>query len=135
MILEKNQKSEARNGPNRSKKYIPTVPLRGAFCSAASGPADRRRTVPAAQSGPSLKNGCFIRNFFQFFKPKTTFLPNFLKPIYFQTEGPKKNLTSKKNLGVWYRSPGSSPPPGGPLQIVVNFEGTLMLTAPKALDT
>ena len=36
--------------------YIPTVPLRGAFYSAASGPADRRRIMPAAQLAPSLKN-------------------------------------------------------------------------------
>ena len=36
--------------------YIPTVPLQGAFYSAASGPADRRRIMPAAQLAPSLKN-------------------------------------------------------------------------------
>ena len=38
------------------KKYIPTVPRRGAFYSAASGPADRRRIMSAAQLAASLKN-------------------------------------------------------------------------------
>ena len=54
--LKKSQRSEVRNGSTRVKKYIPTVPLRSAFYSAASGPADRRRIMPAAQLAPSLKN-------------------------------------------------------------------------------
>ena len=37
------------------------VPLRGAFYSAASGPADRRRIMSAAQLALSLKNGPKIR--------------------------------------------------------------------------
>ena len=59
MILKINQKtdvSEVRNGYNRVKKYIPTVPLRGAFYSAASGSGDRRRIMPAAPLAPSVKN-------------------------------------------------------------------------------
>ena len=51
--MKKVKKGDVRNGSNR---HIPAVPLRGAFYSAASGPADRRRIMPAAQLAPSLKN-------------------------------------------------------------------------------
>ena len=48
-VLRKKSKKRRQKWLQSGSKYIPTVPLRGSFHSAVSGPADRRRIMSAAQ--------------------------------------------------------------------------------------
>ena len=62
-------------------KSIPTVPLRGAFYSAASGQADRRRIKSAAQLAPSLN--IFFHDIEKIFQKKRKKKVIFFSRAYF----------------------------------------------------